>query len=171
MDGMRYEEMYEGYLESWQVGCAVRCMLEQEVPEHEWDDILQDVAPRIREEAAPFGGSPATRVFHLVKARIRAGRKREQNYRKHVQTLPDREECKRLENGLLAPDETRGVDMRYDIKHALASLSARERALCHHWGEGLTREEIAGAMGIEWHTVARMQDTIRRQFSRLALTA
>ena len=168
----RYAQMYEGYLEPWQVGVVMRCMLEQEVPEHEWDEVIQDVAPKIREAAdgKDSGGiSPATRIFRLVKGRIRAGRRRSQTYRRHVQEVPRQQEWADLENQVAVPDETAHFQVTHDVRHTMDELSEQHQLLCRFWASGMSRQEIADAMRLGWHTVERMQDEIRRHFARAGL--
>jgi RNA polymerase sigma factor (sigma-70 family) len=144
-------EDFEGAVERWRAEVIIRYARRVGFRGADLDDAVQEVVLETlsfrfdpakangRSEAQAFGGLVRRKLMDLRRAQLRRG-KRFLN----CDELPDRPDPRQRE-----PETT------YDLKDALAHLTAREQEVCALLAAGLSTQEVAKRLQCGWHTVER----------------
>jgi|WetSurMetagenome_2_1015567.scaffolds.fasta_scaffold20508_3 RNA polymerase sigma factor (sigma-70 family) len=155
---------YQGFAEQWQAELALARIRRFGFPEHEWPDLLQELAMKVNGFAfdlAKSNGAKASTVLRTVIDRhltshARAKRRARQNYMKYRQ----------LRVTDIAPDD---VELRVDVRQVIATLTPRQRAICEGLGRGQSMEVIAKRLGCSLMSVWRSKRWIRKRFEEAGL--
>ncbi|NLZ02058.1 MAG: hypothetical protein GXY25_16160, partial [Pirellulaceae bacterium] len=61
------------------------------------------------------------------------------------------------------------TELSLDVESAIRSLSELDQQVCRGLSMGNSMNQIAGSLGISWHTVRDRVEAIRRHFEQLGL--
>jgi RNA polymerase sigma factor (sigma-70 family) len=156
---------YEGFEEEWQAELALDRIRHFGFQEHEWPDLMQELAMKFRRftfDAAKSNGAKASTVLRTVADRhltsyARAKRRDEQNAMKYRQLA--------ISEG--TPDDE--VAMEVDVRQQVAALTPKQRAICEGLGRGLSVAAIARQLGCDEASVRRAKRRIRKTFAEAGL--
>lgn len=136
------------------------------LPDSEVDHVADEILDAWAKLAlAPSGTGPAkpqTVLHGLVVNRCKMAlrrlvRNRERD-RKYGEAVPQNDESMR-----------RDIPLRVDVREALANLSPHEQRLCDALARGVSRREIAAALGLTRHRMLAMIEGIRTRFAAQGL--
>ena len=175
---MRNESVnrYEGYVEQWKVNLALGRIRAFGFPADQWPDLLQNLMPEVagfQFQADRAGGRNEAQVFYgLINNRLRSVLRSQQRQQRrivrHQELLGVSPENADLHPAFAAEERT---DMQLDIDLSLAALPQQHRSVCQRLMDGDSIAQIARDLNLAWHTVERIIEQVRKQFTKPELDA
>lgn len=160
--------------EKWLLALIARRGRRQGLAGADLDDAVQEVAPAVLDfEYDPErwqGASLRTVLTAVIDRRLRALRRREARYRRHIEMVLDAARARyETAHGAQEPYYEEPTEVAVDVRAVVAALSDEDRAICVALSEGCSLAEVALRLACDWHTVNRRVAKIREEFERLGL--
>lgn len=155
---------YEGVLENWKVRLICQRARRMGFRGFDLDDVQQQVALALLDfcfdETKSNGANEATALTAVIDrqlAMIRRSEGREEQRREIA-----KRRCERYY-------DLTETELSLDVENAIRSLSELDQQVCRGLSMGNSMNQIAGSLGISWHTVRDRVEAIRRHFEQLGL--
>ena len=156
---------YQGFAEAWQAEMALARVRRFGFPEHEWQDLLQELALKVSQfsfNAAKSNGAKQTTVLRTIIDRHLSTRSRSKRRAEHS--------AKRFRRCVLHRQMSEDqVELRVDVRQLVETLTAKQQAVCAGLGRGESLTEIAEQLGRSLSAVRRTVTRIRRRFEEAGL--
>jgi len=155
---------YNGVIEPWKVKLIIHRAKLHGFRTYEIPDALQEIVLVVLDfnydPNHADGATERTALTAIVDNRLRNMKRSATRYRMHLERFGD-------DATELSWDE---IDLcAIDTTHAVADLSKREQIVCRGLAGGLSKNQIAKALGCSWHTVERMIRRLQKHFKALGL--
>lgn len=162
MDGPRYD----GLIEQWKVELIEGCARRMGFPNHEMDDLKQDIVPELIafefDEARSNGAKESTAIQALIMNQLR--NKRRGCIREHAKI--ERYKLLMPRSVEVTPSK---ASCKLDVHAAVCDLKPSERRICRRLANGDSIEATRKQMGCGWHTIDRAVGHLRDRFRKLEL--
>ena len=156
---------HQGFAEPWQAELALARVRRFGFPEHEWPDLLQELALKVGKFAfdkAKSNGAKQSTVLRTVIDRHLATRNRSKRRAEHSARKFRR--CV-LHQGVCEDP----VELRTDVRQLVGTLTPKQQAVCEGFGSGRSLAEIAAQLGCGIASVRRAKARIRKRFGEAGL--
>jgi RNA polymerase sigma factor (sigma-70 family) len=156
---------HQGFAEPWQAELALARVRRFGFPEHEWPDLLQELAMKVGEftfDTAKSNGAKQSTVIRTVIDRHLATRNRSKRRAEHSARKFRR--CV-LHQGMCEDP----VELRTDVRQLVGTLTPKQQAVCEGFGSGRSLAEIAAQLGCSIASVRRAKARIRKRFGEAGL--
>jgi DNA-directed RNA polymerase specialized sigma24 family protein len=166
MTAMNPTLTYDGCIEQWKINLALSRIRAFDFPKDQWPDLLQRLVLAMSQfQFDPNNGAKeSTALYTLINHQLnsvrRAQMREEQRLARH-----------RARNIIRSIAQEDHIDLRLDVRLAVAALPAPQRSVCIGLLQGNSVNQIAADLGCTWHAVRRVIDCVRARFSELGLDA
>ena len=156
---------HQGFAEPWQEELALARVRRFGFREHEWPDLLQELALKVGkftfDKAKSNGAKPSTVLRTVIDrhlaTRSRSKRRAERSARKFRRCV--------LHQGVCEDP----VELRADVRQLVETLTPKEQAVCEGFGSGRPLAEIAARLGCSIASVRRAKARIRKRFAEAGM--
>lgn len=157
---------YDGCIEQWKINLALSRIRAFDFPKDQWPDLLQRLVLAMSQfQFDPNNGAKeSTALYTLINHQLNSVRRAQM---REEQRLARHRACTVIRS--IAQEDR--IDLRLDVRLAVAALPALQRSVCIGLLQGDTVNQIAANLGCTWHAVRRVVARIRARFAALGLDA
>jgi DNA-binding CsgD family transcriptional regulator len=156
---------HQGFAEPWQADLALTRVRRSGFPEHEWPDLLQELALKVGKftfDDAKSNGAKESTVLRTVIDRHLATRNRSK--RRAERSARKFRRCA-LHQGVCEDP----IELRTDVRQLVGTLTPKEQAVCEGFGSGRSLAEIAVELACSIASVRRAKARIRKRFEEAGM--
>jgi RNA polymerase sigma factor (sigma-70 family) len=157
--------MFAGLIEPWKIRLINSRATRRGFRGSDLDEVVQRTVIallKFRYDASRCrGATERTVVTALVDRQLKYFRRSQTRYRRHVTAASLHEEP--------LVDVRSMQDQSLDVRNAVNNLPPDAQQVCHLLANGLSVNEAARQLGVNWHTVEKHMRVAAEQFERLGL--